>query len=279
MNILSIDLESWVHFYREAVKRDEYAPGSRDRRKLDDNYIPAATVKLLELLEKYDQKATFFVMGEIYEWYPKTIEKIEKMGHEIGYHTHDHTLLTDKKILRDQLRRSRKFIRKFGPVGFRAPQARIHGDFMALLEKNGFRYSSSSYDRYWINRIGGIDEIPATAVSFRKKKEKDPDLPKHLTLKMLTKQIPFGSGLFIALLGARTSNVINYLNRRDIPAILIVHPWQIYRPDQLRSLRFKLNVLFRNPLCLPYTFGIEKLMDRLLKHHKFVSFKEYYHYE
>jgi len=279
MNILSIDLESWVHFYREAVKKDEYAPSSIDRRNLDDNYIPHATAKLLELLEKYDQKATFFVMGEIYEWYPETIRKIEKKGHEIGYHTHDHLLLTNRKILRDQLRRSRDFMEEFHPIGFRAPQAMIHRDSMPLLETNGFKYSSSSYDRYWINRIGGIDEIPISAVSFRKKKEKKPDLPKHLTFRMLTKQIPFGSGLFIALLGARTSKVIKYLNRRNMPAILIVHPWQIYRPDRLRSFRFKLKVLFRNPLCLPYTFGIEKLMDRLLKHHKFVSFKDYYHYE
>jgi len=274
-NILSIDLESWIHFYKSALSPKNFGLTSHDRKILDDGYTNIATSKILSLLEKYNQKATFFVVGELYDWYPEVIEEIKKMGHEIGYHTHNHPILYNGQILEGEIKQSRNFINRFKPIGFRAPQIYITPDSMLYLKKSGFKYSSSTYDDYKIRDISGIDEIPVSAISFRKKSNEE--LPKNLKLKMLFKQIPFGSGLFISILGSKTSYFINYLNRRDIPAILFIHPWQVHMPKKLNSIYFKMRILFNRPLCLPYTINVFKTMEKLLKNHEFTSFKEYYY--
>lgn len=279
MNILSIDLESWVHFWKDALKDEKFCVLSKDRKNMDNNYIPEVTRKLLSLLKGYDQKATFFVIGEIYDWYPETIEMIKAQGHEVAYHTQSHSILKNKVILERELGCSTAFLERIRPIGFRATQAYITRDCFACLAKWGFRYSSSTYDDYEIRSIDGIDEIPVTSVSYRKRTMYASIFPKHLTLRLLTRQIPFGSGLFFALIGSKISLVIDRLANQNIPTILVLHPWQIYRPKDIRALTFKLNVLRKNLLCLPYTFSIEKSLEKVLLRHRFTSFKEYFNYD
>ena len=72
-NILSIDLESWIHFYEGALRTQRFTFNSSERKSIDNNYIPDATTDILNLLDKYEQKATFFIVGELYDWYPNTI--------------------------------------------------------------------------------------------------------------------------------------------------------------------------------------------------------------
>ena len=247
-----------------------------DRRILDEGYIPHATESILNLLEEKNQKATFFVVAELYDWYPEVIERIAERKHEIAYHTHSHPTLTDSKILEEELEKSRSFIERFNPVGFRAPYVFITRDSVTCLKKRGFKYFSSTYDDYSINKIEGLDEMPISALSFRKENEDKKKLPKNLTLKMLSSKIPFGSGLFISLLGSKTSYFINHLNRKKEPAVLFIHPWQLYRPERIEQFSFKMKVLFRSPLSLPYTRRILNSMEKLLDRHEFLSFKEYY---
>ena len=119
-NILSIDLESWIYFYQNAMKAKDCSLTSSDRKRLDNDYIPQATMNILDLFEKYNQRATFFTLGELYEWYPEVLEEIEKRGHEIGYHTHSHAILRSGEVLEHELERSSNFIKLFNPIAFRA---------------------------------------------------------------------------------------------------------------------------------------------------------------
>lgn len=278
-NILSIDLESWVHFYADALKDEQHGLSSSDRKKLDNGYIPSATTNILNLLEEYNQKATFFVLGEIYDWYPEVIEEIDRRGCELAYHTHSHAILRNGEILEKELEQSRDFIERFNIIGFRAPQIFITSDSMAHLRKYGIKYSSSTYGEYKIKRIEGIDEIPVSTLFYRRKREKEQSLPRNLTMRMLSREIPFGSGLCIALFGSGVSRFIGHLNRNNVPAILFVHPWQLYQSRKIEEFSFKLKVLYRNPLCIPYTRNILKSMEKLLKLHRFVSFRDYFGYE
>lgn len=275
-NILSIDLESWVHFYKDALRERQLASSSSERKNADNNYIPDATTHILDFLKKYNQKATFFIIGELYEWYPDVIEDIERRGHEIGYHTHTHKLLYNKDILEEELIKSSDFLNRFNPTGFRAPQILITRDSMACLKKYGFRYSSSTYSRYKITNYDGIDEIPVSSFCYRGNCDNNQKLPKCLTIKMLSRQVPFGSGLFISLLGSKISYFIEALNRVNMPAILFIHPWQLHMHEQIKGLNFKIKVLYRNPLCFPYIRNIKKAMEELFKRYSFVSFREYY---
>jgi hypothetical protein len=278
-NILSIDLESWIYIYNEALKDDKKILISTERKTLDNNYTSDATINLLRLLKKYKQSATFFIPGELYDWYPDVIEEIEKSGHEIGYHTHSHpSRIANVNILERELEKSDKFLKRFKPLGFRATQLFITRDSMACLKKWGFKYSSSTYDDFIISKIDDIYEIPVSAISFRRTNKNVQKLPKHLTANLLLRKIPFGSGLFISLFGSKTSYFINFLNKRKKPAIIMVHLWQLYKHDKIKGCSFTLKMFFNNPLCTPYTFSILNGFEKLLERHQFLSFREFFNF-
>ena len=56
----------------------------------DDGPTPGVTEWILSTLEKYDAKATFFVLGKNAELYPDLYQKILAAGHKIGDHTYSH---------------------------------------------------------------------------------------------------------------------------------------------------------------------------------------------
>ena len=56
----------------------------------DDGPIPELTGDILDILAKYDAKATFFCVGENVLRYPQIYAKIIEQGHSTGNHTHRH---------------------------------------------------------------------------------------------------------------------------------------------------------------------------------------------
>ena len=56
----------------------------------DDGPIPEVTPKVLESLDRYGVKATFFMVGENIDKNPKVFEQVLKGGHAIGNHTYNH---------------------------------------------------------------------------------------------------------------------------------------------------------------------------------------------
>ena len=56
----------------------------------DDGPIPIVTPWVVDLLKKYDIKATFFVVGKNAENYPDILRQTVEYGHEIGNHTYSH---------------------------------------------------------------------------------------------------------------------------------------------------------------------------------------------
>ena len=56
----------------------------------DDGPHPTLTPKILDILDKYDAKATFFVVGSMAKLYPRTIKEVALRGHELGNHTYTH---------------------------------------------------------------------------------------------------------------------------------------------------------------------------------------------
>lgn len=56
----------------------------------DDGPSPHTTPFILECLDKYNARATFFVVGENAERYPRLIDAIRVHGHSLGNHTMHH---------------------------------------------------------------------------------------------------------------------------------------------------------------------------------------------
>jgi peptidoglycan/xylan/chitin deacetylase (PgdA/CDA1 family) len=56
----------------------------------DDGPTPVITLKVLDILDTYSAKATFFCIGRNVERYPEIYEEILKRGHAVGNHTYSH---------------------------------------------------------------------------------------------------------------------------------------------------------------------------------------------
>ncbi|WP_098743169.1 polysaccharide deacetylase family protein [Paenibacillus sp. EZ-K15] len=77
------------------VKDDDSTKGGkRVALTFDDGPHPKNTLKILDLLEKYDAKATFFMLGNRVDFYPEIVKEVADEGHELGNHTWNHKDLT-----------------------------------------------------------------------------------------------------------------------------------------------------------------------------------------
>ena len=56
----------------------------------DDGPIPEATPWILDVLDNYGIKATFFMVGENAFKHPDLLEEVKRRGHRIGNHTYNH---------------------------------------------------------------------------------------------------------------------------------------------------------------------------------------------
>ncbi len=84
----------------------------------------ANTQRVLDILAKYDSKATFFVLGNRIKGNEDTIKRIVDDGHDIGSHTWAHknlTKLTDDKVQK-QLKTTKNKIHKI--TGYDSPYIR-----------------------------------------------------------------------------------------------------------------------------------------------------------
>lgn len=99
----------------------------------DDGPNPAVTPKLLDLLDRYQAPATFFLIGCHVRAFPKLAKEIADRGHTIGNHTDTHpalTFLPSRRIAQEldrcdeaiesAVRRPVYWVRP--PFGFRGPQ-------------------------------------------------------------------------------------------------------------------------------------------------------------
>ena len=100
----------------------------------DDGPNPAATPALLDLLDKHDARATFFLIGRHVRAFPDLARAIAARGHAIGNHTETHPSLIflSRSKLCEELNSCREAILSATgggklrwmrpPFGFRGPQ-------------------------------------------------------------------------------------------------------------------------------------------------------------
>lgn len=107
--------------------------------------------KILELLQKYDIKATFFVPAWVVERNEGLIKEIYAEGHEIGHHGYRHEWpdMTDPAKEEELLLKSMEVIVKTigeRPFGYRSPAGEYTPATLSLLNKHGFIYSTTMMD-------------------------------------------------------------------------------------------------------------------------------------
>jgi len=100
------------------------------------------TDRLIEILDKNDAKATFFVVGTWAEKYSASVKKLSESGHEIANHsdTHPHiNNLSEQKIAEEIKACDDKIERITGkrPTLFRGPYGEYNNTVIETAEKAG----------------------------------------------------------------------------------------------------------------------------------------------
>ena len=116
----------------------------------DDGPHPEITPWVLELLEKYNAKATFFLVGENAAKYPEIVKKIKDAGHHIGNHTYNHLKGWSTSAYK-YYKNTLKCEEEFSTPLFRPPHGRItrsqHNQLSKRFKIIMWSVLSGDYDR------------------------------------------------------------------------------------------------------------------------------------
>lgn len=98
---------------------------------------------ILQLLDEYGFKITWFTVGEIFDEYPESIRGILRRGHEIGSHTYHHRppLYTSKNALKKDFQLFKeKSQRILNVKGFHSPNGSWSFSLLRYLKEYAYRY-------------------------------------------------------------------------------------------------------------------------------------------
>jgi peptidoglycan/xylan/chitin deacetylase (PgdA/CDA1 family) len=102
--------------------------------------------RLLELLDRHDLRATFFVEAYNAEANPRTLARLRDAGHEVACHAWQHENWGDLEP-DDERELLARCAEALHPAGFRPPGGRLTERTPGLLRELGFRYSSPAGER------------------------------------------------------------------------------------------------------------------------------------
>ena len=101
---------------------------------IDDGPDDEDTPRILELLERHQARATFFLIGERAARRPDLVAEILRRGHEVGHHTHTHPTGTfwcaSPATIRKEIDDGLAALQPAGPRWFRPPVG-IRSPFLA----------------------------------------------------------------------------------------------------------------------------------------------------
>ena len=271
MNILGIDFEEWYHpeLIQNQLTTEKKIP--KIVRGID---------KILEMLRKNETFATFFMVGELLELNPELLDKILDNGHEIAFHTMQHTRLdnmTEKKFEEEVIQF--KKLTNGKSKGFRAPTFSLNRSSswaLDVLEKNEYIYDSSIVPAK--TRLYGMPnaerkpyKITKSNLEKNEPKGKLLEFPIMIT-NFLGKAIPAGGGFYLRVLPKRIiKNTIKKYEKEDIPATFYIHSWEL-TPEYMPKI--SLSVL--DNFVTYHNLNKAKLrMDKILEQFDFTSFEKY----
>ena len=133
----------------------------------DDGPIPEATPWVLDVLDRYGVKATFFVVGDNVHKYPELFREVLRRGHSVGNHTFHHISghIHGDFHFKEDVEMCQREMEKHGPTSptpaplFRPP----HG----WMKPNQYRYVAARYrvimwdlvTRDYSNRLNADDVV------------------------------------------------------------------------------------------------------------------------
>jgi polysaccharide deacetylase family protein (PEP-CTERM system associated) len=230
---LSVDVEE----YYQVSALEPHLP--RERWPEIESRLQEGMARLLDLLDEFDTRSTFFVLGCVAEKHPGLIRDLAQAGHEIASHGWDHQRVgrLSPEEFRTQVRDTRALLEDLSGTrvdGYRAPSFSItRGAEWALeiIQEEGYGYDSSLYPvrRPGYGYAGGERGITTLELEGGNLVEVPP-----ATLRVAGANLPVGGGgsLRHLPLGLVRAALTRY-GRNGGGATLYLHPWEL-DPDQPR---------------------------------------------
>jgi polysaccharide deacetylase family protein (PEP-CTERM system associated) len=226
-NALSVDVEDWNQLVE--WKLTGSMPACSDR-------VVRQTTQMLETLERYGVRATFFVLAHVARAFPALVRAIHDGGHEVASHGWSHVLVY--RQTRDEFARETRAAKALledtigAPItGYRAAEFSVtRASLWALdvLAEQGFRYDSSIFPIE--GRRYGIPDAPRAP--FRLTTASGTDLVEvPLTVcEWAGRQWPVGGGGYFRLFPYTvTQRALARVNALGRPAVVYLHPYEFSR--------------------------------------------------
>jgi polysaccharide deacetylase family protein (PEP-CTERM system associated) len=259
-NHLTIDVED---YYQVSAFEKICGP---EKWETHASRVVENTGRMLDILDRYGVKATFFILGWTAEKFPGLVARIHQQGHEIACHSYYHRLVYNLSPLefREDTRRAKDMLEQITGrkiLGYRAPSYSINAKTLwafDILEELGFEFDSSIFPIYH-DRYGMPDapRFPYTIPGLRLT-----EYPLSTTL-LWKRRIPIAGGGYFRLFPywfvKRSLSLINQQEQK--PFIFYLHPWEI-DPGQPRMRNADPISRFRHYVNLGKTSGrFEKLLQ------------------
>ncbi|MGE7948980.1 polysaccharide deacetylase family protein [Lysinibacillus sp. NPDC093688] len=108
----------------------------------DDGPHKKYTPAILDILDKYNAKATFFIVGENAEKNPELAYRIHEEGHELAIHTYTHPFRTNISNLMKEIKQTHATIygiTGYAPVLFRPVKGQYTDSMIDAIAKAGYK--------------------------------------------------------------------------------------------------------------------------------------------
>jgi polysaccharide deacetylase family protein (PEP-CTERM system associated) len=223
LNALSVDVECWEYIIREDLNGEFHPP-------CIECYKEAR--RLLELFDRMDVKATFFVSGVFAETFPDLVAEMDTRGHEIATHGYTHKQLF--KFTPDDFKKD--VIRAVGLlsdiiakpiIGYRAPAFSLDGRTpwaLEILAEQGIQYDSSVFP--FSGRRYGIPDFPRSPVRMSWSGGRIIEVPLS-TLDIAGRRFPVAGGGYFRLLPLPVIRwAVRRINQDAAAFVTYMHPYE-----------------------------------------------------
>lgn len=130
------------------------------------------TKEILEILDEYQVKATFFMTGEWVSRYPEDVKAIAKAGHDLGNHSENHKQMTQmsKNECKEEIMKAHNRVKELSGIDmklFRAPYGDYNNTLVGTARECGYytiQWNVDSLD--W--KDYGVDSILNKTVENKK---------------------------------------------------------------------------------------------------------------
>lgn len=135
--VFSIDVEEWYHL--------EYFKNSKTDKKKS---VMDGLFRFIKIIDKYNIKASFFIVGELIQSLKKTIKNLDNEGHDISLHSYFHKrpiVQNINEFIKDteDTLSEMKAILPNNSFGYRSPCFAIDRQRLDELIKLGIQYDAS----------------------------------------------------------------------------------------------------------------------------------------